>query len=140
MSDFIDYSKEAVKAARLGNNYIEPWVGVDLDCTLAKYDGYVHETHIGEPIQPMVDIINDLVQKGVKVKIFTARVSERDPIKYIATVDAIDAWTYKVFGFTLPTTCIKDYGMLYLYDDRAKQVFPNTGIVLEDYLTEGVPE
>lgn len=31
------------------------WIGVDLDGTLAHYDHWRGETHIGPPIAPMVD-------------------------------------------------------------------------------------
>jgi hypothetical protein len=32
----------------------------------------------------------------------------------------------------LPITNVKDYGMYELWDDRAKQVVPNTGVAVED--------
>jgi len=31
-----------------------PWIGVDLDGTLAHYDGWKGPTHIGAPIHKMV--------------------------------------------------------------------------------------
>ena len=34
------------------------WVGVDLDGTLAHWDGWKGVEHIGEPIQPMIARVN----------------------------------------------------------------------------------
>jgi hypothetical protein len=34
---------------------MNPWIGVDLDATLARYDGFKGETIIGEPIPLMVN-------------------------------------------------------------------------------------
>jgi hypothetical protein len=36
----------------------------------------------------------------------------------------------------LPVTCKKDYGMIFCVDDRAKQVVPNTGVLLEELLEQ----
>ena len=121
---------EIRKEARLGRNYIYPWVGVDLDKTLAEYHEFIDHTSIGQPIEPMVNLVNDYLRKGVAVKIFTARVSEPDPRKKIAAIDAIEKWCLKVFDRTLPITCIKDYGCIRIYDDRAVQVEPNTGRII----------
>ena len=32
----------------------DPWIGVDLDGTLAHYTGWRGEDHIGKPILPML--------------------------------------------------------------------------------------
>jgi len=111
------------------------WIGVDLDRTLAHYDTWKGEHHIGEPIQPMVDRIKEWLSKGFEVRIFTARVdvgitgvenSER--YRDIENVKRhIREWCVKHLGFTLPITNTKDYGMLELWDDRAVHVEPNTG-------------
>lgn len=126
--------KEQRKQARLGKNYIYPWIGVDLDKTLAVYDEFKGETHIGEPIPAMVERVFKWLAEGKVVKIFTARASEPDPTKRAAALNAIAEWSLKVFGTSLPVTCIKDYGCVEFYDDRAKQVIPNTGRLLEDVL------
>lgn len=111
------------------------WFGFDLDGTLAKYDGWVDELHIGEPIPSMVALVKYHLSKGREVRIVTARVSTNQG-RANHTVDkireAIQDWTEKHIGARLPVTCEKDYGMITLYDDRVKQVVPNEGILVED--------
>lgn len=53
------------------------WVGFDLDGTLAKYDKWQGIDHIGEPIAPMVRLRKRYHERGMKVKILTARVAPR---------------------------------------------------------------
>jgi hypothetical protein len=101
-----------------------PWIGVDLDGTLAHYDGWNDKTHIGLPIQIMVDRVQRWIFMGYDVRIFTARVSEPDA----AVREAIQDWCYKYIGVRLPVTNVKDFDMLELWDDRAVQVTKNTGI------------
>jgi hypothetical protein len=122
--------REIIKQKRLKDKYIHPWVGVDLDSTLAVYDTFISPTHIGEPIPAMVERVQKLLMSGVEVKIFTARVSDADPLVRLAVIDAIEQWCLLHIGRALPVTCIKDYGMQILYDDRARHVEPNTGRVI----------
>lgn len=113
------------------------WIGVDLDGTLAKYDGWVSPTHIGEPIKPMVDRVKQWLDEGKTVKIFTARAYPGGRIteqELIDVHDAIATWCIKHIGTILPITYMKDYGMVSLWDDRAVQVVPNTGIPIQDYI------
>lgn len=100
------------------------WIGVDLDGTLAKYDGRVDE--IGEPIAPMVERVKRWLKEGREVRIMTARVAM--PHQRGHQEELIEAWCRKVFDRTLPITHCKDYGMIALWDDRAIQVRTNTGI------------
>ena len=118
---------EAEKKARLGKTYIYPWVGVDLDGTLAEYDEYVNHTHIGAPIEKMVNRVKRFLDDQIIVKIFTARAADANPAKRIEIIEAIDKWCIEVFGQTLPITCVKDYGCVRFYDDRAIQIIKNTG-------------
>lgn len=99
------------------------WIGVDLDGTLALYDGWNGHEHIGDPITPMVERVKRWRAAGRDVKIFTARVHGDDP----AVLIVIEAWSLKHIGEVLPVTNKKDYGMIELWDDRAVQVHPNTG-------------
>jgi hypothetical protein len=116
------------------------WIGVDLDGTLARYDGWKGTTHIGEPIAPMVERVKRWLAEGREVRIFTARVdggevaismgdqngvAHRDVPRVI---QAIQDWCAVHLGQTLPVTNVKDYGMIELWDDRAVQVIANTGI------------
>jgi hypothetical protein len=50
------------------------WIGVDLDGTLAHYEGWKGQEHIGEPIAPMVERVKGWLAEGREVRIFTARV------------------------------------------------------------------
>lgn len=101
------------------------WVGVDLDGTLARYDGWVGVTHIGEPVPAMRDRVVRWLEQGFDVRIFTARVSrpEQEP----EAREAIEAWCREHIGRVLPITNVKDTKMVELWDDRAVQVIPNTG-------------
>lgn len=102
------------------------WIGVDLDGTLAKYDGWRGPTHIGEPVGPMLFRVRKWLADGRTVRIFTARASCQEPERAIV-VDAINAWCREHLGQTLPVTHAKDFLMVQLWDDRCIQVEPNTG-------------
>lgn len=104
------------------------WIGVDLDGTLAKYDGWKHHTHIGDPIVPMVSRVQQWLLQGIPVKIFTARVSCPCPIQKAEVVEAIQQWALTHIGSLLEVTCQKDFSMIELWDDRARQVVFNEGI------------
>jgi hypothetical protein len=106
------------------------WIGVDLDGTLAAYDGWQGEMHIGEPVPIMVDRVKTWLSEGKDVRIFTARVNQVS-----ATVEEeravrarIEDWCAEHLGQRLPITNEKDYGMIELWDDRCVQVIPNTGL------------
>jgi hypothetical protein len=105
------------------------WVGVDLDGTLAQYDGFKGPLIIGDPIPKMLERVKGWLASGITVKIFTARVSEgaTDGRNVEEVRTAIQDWCEKHIGQRLEVTCIKDYGMFELWDDRAVQVVPNTG-------------
>jgi hypothetical protein len=111
------------------------WIGVDLDGTLASYSVWLGAGHIGEPILPMVKLVQQLLDEGKDVRIFTARIhstpsnpgSQRDAAVALL---AIQDWCFKVFGEVLPVTNVKDYNMETLYDDRAVQVVKNTGNIV----------
>lgn len=103
--------------------WIDAWIGVDLDGTLARSDS-AHGDNIGEPIEPMVRRVKEWVVTGINVKIMTARVCCGDPQDQRSK---IEQWCAKHIGTVLPITNEKDYGMIELWDDRAVQVIPNTG-------------
>lgn len=102
------------------------WIGVDLDGTLAHYDGWKGHGHIGEPIVSMVERVRGWVLAGHRVKIFTARVHDAS----VADIKAIEAWCAKHIGRVLPVTNVKDSHMAELWDDRAVTVERNTGYPL----------
>ena len=98
------------------------WIGVDLDGTLAHYDGWHGPEHIGDPIPTMLDRVRGWLVEGKRVKIFTARAS-------VPTyVPPITAWLEAHDLSGLEVTCIKDFEMIELWDDRCIQVIPNTGV------------
>lgn len=97
----------------------EGWIGVDLDGTLAHYDYFRGEEHIGLPVEPMVRRVRKWLREGRDVRLFTAR--KPSPI--------IRRWMQEHLGSVLPITSTKDYKMQALYDDRVVQVHRNTGHV-----------
>ena len=121
------------------------WIGVDFDGTLAQYGTWISADHCGEPIAPMVERVKRWRLEGREVRIFTARMFPfalcllpTDAIGYredytdrhreaSRAIDAIRSWCREHLGEVLPITCVKDYGMVELYDDRCVQVRPNTG-------------
>lgn len=112
------------------------WIGVDLDGTLAHYDGWKGIAHIGEPVPAMVERVKRWRKEGRAVKIFTARVDGGEvaiAANGVAHQEVplvrkyIEEWCLQHLGEVLPVTNVKDYGMIELWDDRAVQVIPNTG-------------
>lgn len=98
-----------------------PWIGVDLDGTLAKHDLWISKHHIGKPVPQMLKRVKMWVERGIRVKIVTARASEPDGIPPVKT------WLKKQGLPDLEVTNEKDFSMIELWDDRAIQVIPNTG-------------
>lgn len=101
------------------------WVGIDLDGTLAVYDGWHGVEHIGEPIPVILKYVRELLHQGVEVRIFTARVQEG-----ARAIMAIEKWCLEHIGQVLPITNVKDMDMVFLVDDRAVSVQANTGVFL----------
>ena len=109
------------------------WVGIDLDGTLAHYDHVWRGPDvIGEPVPPMVDRVKAMLEEGVDVRIFTARVGGT-AAEAAAARPHIEAWCAEHLGRVLPVTDTKDYGMYELWDDRAVQVVENTGFALKEH-------
>ena len=110
------------------------WIGVDLDKTLAYYDGWQGADHIGEPIPAMLARVKEWLAHGIEVRIFTARAySDGKPKREVdkqVFLDAMKGWMLKHIGVELKVTCVKDFDMVQLWDDRAVQVIPNTGRIV----------
>ncbi len=103
-----------------------PWIGVDLDGTLATDTGRQlwnsdGRPKIGQPVIEMVARIKGWVADGCTVKVFTARASSP------AQVAGIRAWLAGCGLPDLEITNVKDLNMVELWDDRCVQVAPNTG-------------
>lgn len=97
------------------------WIGVDLDGTLAHYDGWKGPEHIGTPIPEMMERVKKWLSEGKTVKIFTARCTEPSQVPFVIE------WLEKHGLGHLEVTNIKDYGMIELWDDRAVRVVMNSG-------------
>lgn len=118
MSKESQYTQNQLRASGEG------WIGVDLDGTLAEYHGW-DNGKIGEPVQLMLARVKEMIANGATVKIFTARVSvtpDRGDRK------AIQDWLETHGLPRLEVTNVKDLHMIELWDDRAIQVTPNTGV------------
>ena len=105
------------------------WYGVDLDGTLAHYDGWKGEDIIGPPIPVMVEQIKKWLSEGITVKIMTARVSRHGDAK-IRNIKTIQDWLEANDLPRLDVTCKKDMAMIALFDDRAYHVLHNDGRIV----------
>src|SRR5665213_1815205 len=93
-----------------------PWIGVDLDGTLAHDLGNKRENkgleEIGSPIKPMLNRLRKWIAEGRTVKTFTARASSPRQVvmvkKWLASYGLPD----------LEVTNVKDLRMIELWDDR----------------------
>ncbi len=131
MDEFKDWLEKgdttiAVERGAVGSYRQDPtWVGIDLDGTLARYDGWKDDNHIGEPVPLMMAFVKHLIEEGRAVKIFTARASDPEKIK------PVELWLEEHGLGGLEVTNAKDHNMTMLYDDRAAKVIANTGVILE---------
>lgn len=102
------------------------WTGVDLDGTLAYYDRMSSYDKVGEAVPAMLALVKKMVNNGIRVKIFTARVQDPEQLPIIRK------WLKDNGLPELEITNIKDYNMTRLYDDRCIQVERNTGRLIVD--------
>ncbi len=98
-----------------------PWIGVDLDGTLARDLGSKRGDDIGSPIEPMLVRVQKWIAEGRTVKIFTARASSPRQVM------AIKEWLANCGLPDLEVTNVKDLHMIELWDDRCVQVTTNLG-------------
>jgi hypothetical protein len=98
-----------------------PWIGVDLDGTLARDLGNARFDDIGSPIEPMLIRVKRWIAEGHTVKIFTARASSPKQVV------AIKEWLASCGLPDLEVTNVKDLNMIELWDDRCVQVSTNLG-------------
>lgn len=98
-----------------------PWIGVDLDGTLAHEVGTNGLDEIGSPIKPMLNRVKKWIAEGKTVKIFTARASSSRQIA------AVKKWLARHELPDLEVTNAKDLRMVELWDDRCVQVSTNLG-------------
>ncbi len=113
------------------------WFGADLDATLAEYSSWRPDGSIGKPVERAVQYVKERwLNRGKLVKIMTARANpeghEQFPEQGAKQEKLIHDWTTEVFGQPLEATYKKDLHMVALLDDRAIQIYPNTGETLEE--------
>ena len=122
---------------------------VDLDGTLAYYDGFRGHAHIGEPVLNMVAIVKTMLEQGHQVWIFTSRVapieSWMEEMKWTEaeqdarmreTHAAIRDWCSKHIGQVLPITATKWRMFHEFWDDRAVYV-PKNGEYSDPTMLQG---
>jgi hypothetical protein len=98
----------------------QEWIGVDLDGTLAYWTSWEQEG-IGYPISKTYMRILNWIEKGERVKIFSARANYEDQIHEIRN------WLDEYGLPQLEITCVKDYLCKQIWDDRAVSVAFNEG-------------
>jgi hypothetical protein len=98
-------------------------IAVDLDGTLAEYNGWEGNNIIGAPIPAMFFRVQRWIEEGEEVVIFTARADSEE------SMIPIRRWLiYHGLG-DLRITNIKEKGFQEIYDDRAFRVERNTGCI-----------
>lgn len=99
----------------------EPWIGVDLDATLAMHNEGDDVNSIGAPVPGMVMKVRRAQAAGKKVKIFTARAVDKKQIPMI------QAWARKAGLGDMEVTNEKDPGCEEIWDNAARRVVSNKG-------------
>jgi hypothetical protein len=102
------------KGAAAAEKEWTPWIGVDLDGTLAEEQDPFDPLTIGRPVPEMVRKVRQAVEDGVEVRVFTARLADkrlRDRIK-----QAIRDYTREHIGRELDSTNEKDPGLREIWD------------------------
>lgn len=67
-------------------------VGVDLDGTLAEYDGWKGFLHIGKPRSAVVDVVREEFARGSRIIIHTARVTTISNKIIPQVLEAVRLW------------------------------------------------
>lgn len=98
-----------------------PWIGVDLDGTLAKFGMWSGFGHVGKPVKPMLQRVRQWLDDGYRVKIFTARASIPEAIP------PVKKWLRKHKLGDLEVTNKKDFALIEIWDDRCVHVIANQG-------------
>ena len=96
-------------------------IAVDLDGTLAYYNGFEGNHIIGAPIPAMFFRVQRWIEEGEEVVIFTARAENVEDTRFVKR------WL-KYHGLGgLRVTNIKEKGFVEIWDDRAFRIERNTG-------------
>lgn len=114
-------------------------IGLDFDETIAQYDHWRGPENVGDPIPEAIRKVKAEMAQGTQFVIFTARANPGDG-SYEACMDAtlaflaIAEWSKQVFGAVLPITHEKSKYFDEIWDDRGRQMIPNTGVFLEELI------
>lgn len=111
-------------------------IAVDLDGTLAHYDGWKGIEHIGPVVPEVANAIERAQKEGADVWIFTARVS--DPVDAEEAGKYIEEWLKKNNFQYEGITAVKHKFFTEFWDDRAIQVIKNEGVFVLNELTDQV--
>lgn len=106
------------------------WIAVDLDGTLAVYDGNA-SGDIGKPVTAMLERVKKWIEEGQEVRIFTARAGNPDETRRVKD------WLKENGLSGLKVTNVKDSNMLAIYDDKAIRVERNTGVLCSGCASSG---
>ena len=124
------------KDVTFGQATNEKWLAVDLDGTLAIYDGWKGEEHIGDIIEPVAEKIKERVAEGWNVAIFTARVSSILSNEVSHATSVIWKWIddNDMSQYISGITAVKGKHFIEFWDDRAFAVEKNKGVFTEEWL------
>lgn len=111
-------------------------IAVDLDGTLAQYDGWKGIGHIGDVIPGVANAMERAQAEGAEVHLFTARVS--DPKDAAESHQVISKWAEANHFNFASITAVKHKFFSEFWDDRAIQVIKNEGIFVINELTDQV--
>ena len=111
-------------------------IAVDLDGTLAHYDGWKGIEHIGPVIPEVANAMERAQAEGAEVHLFTARVS--DPEDAAEAHQVISKWAEENHFNFASITAVKHKFFTEFWDDRAIQVIKNEGIFVLNEHTDNV--
>ena len=111
-------------------------IAVDLDGTLAQYDGWKGIGHIGCVIPEVANAMERAQAEGAEVHLFTARVS--DPEDAAEAHQVISKWAEANHFNFASITAVKHKFFTEFWDDRAIQVIKNEGIFVLNEHTDNV--
>ena len=107
------------------------WIAVDFDGTLVENTWAPGQPfvpgRVGRPIALMVNRVTQWLAQGKDVRILTARIASTNTNAHYNKL-IIERWCEKHFGQILVVTSEKDQYMTELWDDRAIQLIPDTGV------------
>jgi hypothetical protein len=116
-----------------GEKMSKGWIGIDLDGTLAHYDGWKGPDHIGEPVLKILERVKLwMAADKYEIRIFTARAGVPEQIPPVV------AWLEKHGIGGLAITNVKDFSMIELWDDRCVQIISNLGISFQEHAQEEI--